>query len=67
MLRLSDCKVGDKVIVKNLLFEGKLKDRMLSIGLVKDTVVEVVRNGPKNNLTILAPEEVRVILIKTKS
>lgn len=39
---LSDIKVGDKVIIKNLVTNDNIKRRLLDIGLIEGTKVECV-------------------------
>lgn len=49
---LSDAQVGDIVKVKSNSAKDSLKERLLALGLTNGAKVEVLRKGPKNNLTV---------------
>lgn len=49
---LTDAKVGETVVVKKNDAINSLKERLLALGLTKGANVEVLRKGPKNNLTV---------------
>lgn len=66
-MKLSECKVNDVVIVEKILFTDKLRDRMLSIGLVNGTQIEILRNGPKNNLTVYKFRNTKIAFRKEES
>lgn len=49
---MNEAKVGDIIeVVKNEAKDCQ-KERLLALGLTKGAAVEVVRKGPKNNLTV---------------
>ena len=52
MVRLTDVDICNTVKVEGLLSEGYLRERMLALGLTKGALIDVIRRGPKNNLTI---------------
>lgn len=43
---LSNISVGEKAIVCNILAKGKIRDRFLDLGIIKGTVIEVLRKSP---------------------
>lgn len=49
---LSDAHVGDVVKVKRNDAKDSLKERLLALGLTNGADIEVLRKGPKNNLTV---------------
>ncbi len=49
---LSDANVGEVVRVKNNDARDSLKERLLALGLTSGADIEVLRKGPKNNLTV---------------
>ena len=58
--------------VEGLLSTGNLKERMLALGLTEGAEINVIRKGPKNNLTVynirgskiaLRQEESNLILV----
>ncbi len=52
MKKLSEANIGDIItIIKNNTHEPN-KERLLALGLTTGTRVEVLRKGPKNNLTL---------------
>ncbi|NLJ58289.1 MAG: ferrous iron transport protein A [Tissierellia bacterium] len=51
-MKLLDVKVGEIVKVKNNRAQDYLKERFLALGLTSGAQVEVLRKGPKNNLTV---------------
>ena len=52
MKKLTDIQVKKTVIVEDLLSDGNLRERMLALGLTQGAFIDVVRKGPKNNLTV---------------
>ncbi|MBS6502647.1 MAG: FeoA family protein [Clostridium sp.] len=52
MENLSEIKVGSSVIVKRNNSKSSLKERLLALGLTQGAIIEVLRKGPKNNLTV---------------
>lgn len=72
MKNLNDIQVKKTVKVEDILSSGNLRERMLALGLTRGAVIDVVRKGPKNNLTVynirgskiaLRQEESRLILV----
>ncbi|HGM3509060.1 ferrous iron transport protein A [Clostridioides sp. ZZV15-6383] len=52
MKNLNDIQVKKSVKVEDILSSGNLRERMLALGLTRGAVIDVVRKGPKNNLTV---------------
>lgn len=52
MKNLSEIKVGSSVIVKRNNSKSSLKERLLALGLTQGAIIEVLRKGLKNNLTV---------------
>ena len=72
MKNLTDVQIKNTVRVEKLLSTGNLKERMLALGLTEGAEIDVIRKGPKNNLTVykirgskiaLRQEESNLILI----
>ena len=70
MKKLTDIQVKNTVKVEGLLSTGK--ERMLALGLTEGAEINVIRKGPKNNLTVynirgskiaLRQEESNLILV----
>ncbi|MDD4046476.1 MAG: FeoA domain-containing protein, partial [Tissierellia bacterium] len=51
-MKLVDVGVGETVKVEQNSAHDYLKERFLALGLTKGADVEVLRKGPKNNLTV---------------
>lgn len=51
-MKLVDVDVGEVVKVERNTAHDYLKERFLALGLTKGADVEVLRKGPKNNLTV---------------
>lgn len=75
MKTLTDIPVKTTVIVEDLLSSGNLRERMLALGLTRGASVDVIRKGPKGNLTVynirgtkiaLRNEESNLILVSDK-
>ena len=73
MKRLTDVNIKTTAQVEDLLSEGNLRERMLALGFTKGALIDVLRKGPKNNLTVykvrgskiaLRKEESNLILVK---
>ncbi|MEG0181314.1 MAG: FeoA family protein [Paraclostridium sp.] len=52
MVKLTDVDVCSTVRVEGLLSDGYLRERMLALGLTNGALIDVLRRGPKNNLTV---------------
>lgn len=52
MKNLADIQAKNTVKVEGLLSDGDLRERMLALGLTEGALIDVVRKGPKNNLTV---------------
>lgn len=52
MKNLADIQAKNTVKVEGLLSDGSLRERMLALGLTEGALIDVVRKGPKNNLTV---------------
>ena len=69
---LADIQENNTVKVEKLLSSGNLRERMLALGLTEGALIDVIRKGPKNNLTVynirgtkiaLRNEESKLILV----
>ena len=67
MKKLSDAKVGDIVKVKRNGAQDSLKERFLALGLTNGADIEVLRKGPKNNLTVFRIRGAMIALRKEES
>lgn len=67
MQKLTSFKTGDIVTVSEILFEGSLKERMLSLGLIKGTKVKIIRHGFKKHLTVYKFRNTKIALRKEES
>ena len=72
MKKLTDIQIKNTVKVEELLSTGNLKERMLALGLTEGAEIDVLRKGPKTNLTVynisgskiaLRQEESNLILV----
>ena len=73
MKRLTDVKIKTTAQVEDLLSDGNLRERMLALGFTKGALIDVLRKGPKDHLTVykvrgskisLRKEESNLILVK---
>ena len=73
MKRLTDVKIKTTAQVEDLLSDGNLRERMLALGFTKGALIDVLRKGPKDHLTVykvrgskiaLRTEESNLILVK---
>lgn len=67
MEKLCNIKTGTIVKVENLTAENILKERFLSLGLTKGALIEVLRKGPKNNLTLFKIRGAMIALRKEEA
>lgn len=51
-MKLVDVGIGETVKVSNNAARDYLRERLLSLGLTRGADVEVLRKGPKDNLTV---------------
>ncbi len=72
MKSLTDANVGEIVKVRKNTAQDSLKERLLALGITNGADIEILRKGPKNNLTVykirgamiaLRKEEARLIEI----
>ena len=73
MKRITDVKIKTTAQVEDLLSDGNLRERMLALGFTKGALIDVLRKGPKDHLTVykvrgskiaLRKEESNLILVK---
>lgn len=73
MKKLTDVKIKTTAQVEDLLSDGNLRERMLALGFTKGALIDVLRKGPKDHLTVykvrgskiaLRKEESNLILVK---
>lgn len=64
---LSDAHVGEIVKVKRNDAQDSLKERFLALGLTSGADIEVLRKGPKNNLTVFRIRGAMIALRKEES
>ena len=67
MVKLTDVDICSTVKVEGLLSEGYLRERMLALGLTNGALVDVLRKGPKNNLTVYNIRGAMIALRKEES
>lgn len=67
MKKLTDIDVRRTVKVENLLSSGNLRERMLALGLTQGALIDVVRKGPKNNLTVYNIRGTKIALRQEES
>lgn len=67
MKKLADIDVRKTVKVENLLSTGNLRERMLALGLTQGALINVVRKGPKNNLTVYNIRGTKIALRQEES
>lgn len=64
---LTDANVGEIVKVKKNEAQDLLKERLLALGLTSGANIEVLRKGPKNNLTVFRIRGAMIALRKEES
>ncbi len=52
MSKLYESEIGEVVCVDKLSAKDLLKERLLALGITRGALIEVVRKGPKDNLTV---------------
>lgn len=67
MKKLTDIQVKNTVKVEGLLSTGNLKERMLALGLTEGAQIDVIRKGPRNNLTVYNIRGSKIALRKEES
>lgn len=67
MENLHDVKVGKTVKVQRLFSKDSLKERMMALGITKGAMVEVVRKGPGDNLTVYKIRDTMIALRKEEA
>lgn len=67
MYKLCDIRVGSLVRVNELFLKGLMRERRLALGFTKDALIEVIRKGPKDNLTVFKIRDTMIALRKEES
>jgi len=67
MRQLCEIETGTRAEVKDILAKDLLKERLLALGLTKGSFVEVLRKGPKDNLTVYKIRGAMIALRKEES
>lgn len=50
--KLYEIEIGKFAVVHDLNAQKALQDRLLALGVTKGATIEVLRKGPKHNLTL---------------
>lgn len=64
---LTDANVGEIVKVKSNDAKDSLKDRLLALGVTNGANIEILRKGPKDNLTVYRIRGAMIALRKEES
>lgn len=67
MKKLDDIQIKTTVQVEHLLSNGNLRERMLALGLTQGALIDVIRKGPKNNLTVYKIRGSKIALRREES
>ena len=67
MKNLADIQAKNTVKVEGLLSDGNLRERKLALGLTEGALIDVVRKGPKNNLTVYNIRGTKIALRREES
>lgn len=67
MKSICEFNVGDKIEISSINLLKYQKERMLSMGFTKGTVVEIIRFGPKKELTVFGVRGAMVALRNEES
>ena len=67
MKRLTDVKIKTTAQVEDLLSDGNLRERMLALGFTKGALIDVLRKGPKDHLTVCKVRGSKIALRKEES
>ena len=67
MKRLTDVKIKTTAQVEDLLSDGNLRERMLALGFTKGALIDVLRKGPKDHLTVYKVRGSKIALRKEAS
>ena len=67
MKRLTDVNIKTTAEVEGLLSEGNLRERMLALGFTQGALIDVLRKGPKNHLTVYKVRGSKIALRKEES
>lgn len=65
--RLTDVNIKTTAQVEGLLSEGNLRERMLALGFTQGALIDVLRKGPKNHLTVYKVRGIKIALRKEES
>ena len=52
MKKLNEVDLHSTVAVKQLMATGLLRERLLALGITKGALIDVIKKGPKRNLTV---------------
>lgn len=62
MKKLSTCQRGEKVKVLKLNADTELKQRLISFGIMKETIIEVLEHAPAKSTIEIKVGKTRVAL-----
>jgi ferrous iron transport protein A len=67
MNKLYEIETGKTVKVDKLSAKDLLKERLLALGITKGALIEIMRKGPKDNLTVYKIRGVMIALRKEEA
>ncbi|MCX6052563.1 MAG: FeoA family protein [Campylobacterales bacterium] len=62
MKKLSTCRVGEKVKVLKLNADTELKQRLISFGIMKEAIIEVLEHAPAKSTIEIKVGKTRIAL-----
>ena len=62
MKKLIECERGEKVRVVKLLAHNELKQRLISFGLMKESIVEILEEAPRKKTIEIKVGKMRLAL-----
>lgn len=62
MQTLKDCKKACKVKVVKLNADGELKQRLISFGIMKESLIEVLEHSPTKSTIEIKVQKMRIAL-----
>ena len=62
MKKLSTCQIGEKVKVVKLNADSALKQRLISFGIMKETLMEVLEHAPGKSTIEVKVAKIKIAL-----
>lgn len=66
-LSLNELSENNEALIKDIKLDGLMRERLLSLGFTRNTIVKKIKNGSRNSIAIYLIRDIMVALRKEEA